>query len=198
MFQWVIHCASTRDVRRARVACTIKPDWRYQKVIITAQPFILRRGRKVIASISGRRGLCRKHGASHTSMTMFHSGTLPRPVSVYAHPLVVATGRTTESIMVKTSSPQKSRTRFWESWPSLAAPTASVSTTTSRIGTSGIDIISENRFHARYRTKDLTPIINILRVLGIGSLMITEPSHDHIGVLSLISFLFTIWLLCCN
>ncbi len=110
-----------------------RPGWRSPKVITTGQPFILRRGRKVIASISGKRGLCRKLGASPTSMTMFHSRTLPRPARVYVHTLVVATGRTIGSIMVKTWFSQKNKTRFWRSWPSSAVLMASVSTTTHDI-----------------------------------------------------------------
>ena len=140
MFLWGIPCASTRNAQRKISACIIRPDCCCQKVVIMAQPSTLLPGRTVSASISARKGSCRKHGDLRNFIITFRKETRQRPAGVWGVTSAVAVGRITVTIMARTCSRQSSRKKSWRSSPSSVARKESVSTTTSRTGTSGFKI----------------------------------------------------------
>ena len=110
MFLRDIHCASTMNARRRRVACTIRPSCCCQKAVLPALPSTQRPGRTASASVSVRKGSCRKHGALHIFMTMCHSETRLRLDDVSGITSAEAAAPTTDFITAKTCSRQNSRT----------------------------------------------------------------------------------------
>jgi len=144
IFPGDIRCASTMNAQKKSVACIIRPDcWCLRTIVLMDQPSIRLLGRAGRANYSVRRSWWRKHGASRTSMITFLGGKEPRPVIVSVHTSVAAVDLITAIIMVRTNSRQSSRKRSWRSSPHSAAQRASLSTTTWRIGTSGISTLYE-------------------------------------------------------